>query len=72
VRQNAERADVAEQIAAVRRDSNEPQADVERVVEILLSWIAEDRKAAAQALQGMVWAQAIRPGSSKATSTRTR
>jgi len=41
VRQNATRADVAEQLDAVRRDSNEPQADVERVVEILLAWIAE-------------------------------
>ena len=45
VRQHAGRADVAEQLAAVRRDSNEPDADVERVIEILLGWIAEDRKA---------------------------
>jgi enolase-phosphatase E1 len=66
VRQNAERADVAEQIAAVRRDSNEPQADVERVVEILLSWIAEDRKATPlKALQGMVWAQGYHAGQLK-------
>lgn len=66
VRQNAERADVAEQIAAVRRDSNEPQADVERVVEILLSWIAEDRKATPlKALQGMVWAQGYQAGQLK-------
>ncbi|MBY8959173.1 acireductone synthase [Pseudomonas sp. MIS38] len=66
VRQNAERADVAEQIAAVRRDSNEPQADVERVVEILLSWIEEDRKATPlKALQGMVWAQGYHAGQLK-------
>jgi len=66
VRQNAERADVAEQIAAVRRDSNEPQADVERVVEILLSWIAEDRKATPlKALQGMVWEQGYQAGQLK-------
>ena len=66
VRQNVERADVAEQIAAVRRDSNEPQADVERVVEILLSWIAEDRKATPlKALQGMVWAQGYQAGQLK-------
>ena len=66
VRQNAERADVAEQIAAVRRDNNEPQADVERVVEILLSWIAEDRKATPlKALQGMVWAQGYQAGQLK-------
>lgn len=66
VRQNAERADVAEQIAAVRRDSNEPQADIERVVEILLSWIAEDRKATPlKALQGMVWEQGYQAGQLK-------
>ncbi|MFJ5284743.1 acireductone synthase [Pseudomonas sp. NPDC088429] len=63
VRQNAERADVAEQLDAVRRDSNAPQADVERVVEILLSWIEEDRKATPlKALQGMVWAQGYHAG----------
>ena len=66
VRQNAERADVAEQLDAVRRDNNEPQADVERVVEILLSWIAEDRKATPlKALQGMVWAQGYQAGQLK-------
>ena len=66
VRQNAERADVAEQLDAVRRDSNEPQADVERVVEILLSWIEEDRKATPlKALQGMVWAQGYHAGQLK-------
>lgn len=66
VRQNAERADVAEQLDAVRRDSNEPQADVERVVEILLNWIAEDRKATPlKALQGMVWEQGYQAGQLK-------
>ncbi|MHA3739059.1 acireductone synthase [Pseudomonas sp. Eth.TT006] len=66
VRHNAERADVAEQLAAVRRDSNEPQADVERVVAILLNWIAEDRKATPlKALQGMVWEQGYQAGQLK-------
>jgi enolase-phosphatase E1 len=66
VRQNAARADVAEQLDAVRRDSNAPQADVERVVEILLSWIEEDRKATPlKALQGMVWAQGYNAGQLK-------
>ena len=66
VRQNAERADVAEQLDAVRRESNAPQADVERVVEILLSWIEEDRKATPlKALQGMVWAQGYHAGQLK-------
>ena len=63
VRQQAGRADVAEQLDAVRRDSDEPQADVERVIEILLGWIAEDRKATPlKALQGMVWAQGYTAG----------
>ena len=66
VRENAGRADVAEQLDAVRRDSNAPQADVERVVEILLSWIEEDRKATPlKALQGMVWAQGYHAGQLK-------
>ncbi|MVW89305.1 acireductone synthase [Pseudomonas sp. PB101] len=66
VRQHAERADVAEQLAAVRRDSNEPQADVERTIEILLGWIAEDRKATPlKALQGMVWEQGYQAGQLK-------
>jgi len=66
VRQNATRADVAEQLDAVRRDSNEPDADVERVVDILLGWIAEDRKATPlKALQGMVWAQGYHAGQLK-------
>ena len=44
----------------------QPQADVERVVEILLSWIEEDRKATPlKALQGMVWAQGYHAGQLK-------
>lgn len=66
VRQHAARADVAEQLDAVRRDSNEPEADVERVIDILLGWIAEDRKATPlKALQGMVWAQGYQAGQLK-------
>jgi len=66
VRQHAERADVAEQLTAVRRDSDEPEADVERVIDILLGWIAEDRKATPlKALQGMVWEQGYQAGQLK-------
>lgn len=66
IREHAERADVAEQLEAVRRDSHEPGADVERVIEILLNWIAEDRKATPlKALQGMVWEQGYRAGQLK-------
>lgn len=64
--QNATRADVAGQLDAVRRDSNEPNADVERVIDILLNWIAEDRKATPlKALQGMVWEQGYQAGELK-------
>ncbi|RKS12713.1 acireductone synthase [Pseudomonas sp. WPR_5_2] len=66
VSQNATRFDVAEQLDAVRRDSHEPNADVERVIEILLGWIAEDRKATPlKALQGMVWEQGYQAGQLK-------
>lgn len=66
VRDHGDEAEVAEQIAAVRRESGEPDADIERVVEILLDWIAADRKATPlKALQGMVWAQGYRAGQLK-------
>ncbi|WP_137806739.1 acireductone synthase [Pseudomonas sp. G(2018)] len=66
VSQHAARSDVTEQLDAVRRDSNEPDADVERVIEILLGWIAEDRKATPlKALQGMVWEQGYQAGQLK-------
>jgi enolase-phosphatase E1 len=66
VRQHAAHADVAEQLDAVRRETNEPNADVERVIDILLSWIAEDRKATPlKALQGMVWEQGYQAGELK-------
>lgn len=66
VRANAERADVAAQLLAVRQDSGEPGADVERVIAILLGWIAEDRKATPlKALQGMVWEQGYQAGQLK-------
>lgn len=64
VRDNAGQPAVAEQIAAVRAESGEAEADVERVIAILLEWIAADRKATPlKALQGMVWEQGYRAGS---------
>lgn len=66
VRQNADRPDVAEQLQTVRQDSGESTADVERVIQILLNWIAEDRKATPlKALQGMVWEQGYQAGQLK-------
>ncbi|WP_024696724.1 acireductone synthase [Pseudomonas avellanae] len=66
VRQHAEQPQVAAQLQAVRTQSAEPDADVERVIAILLEWIAEDRKATPlKALQGMVWEQGYNTGQLK-------
>ena len=54
------------QLGAVRLDSGEPEADVERVIEILQQWLAEDRKATPlKALQGMIWKQGYEAGELK-------
>ncbi|KPW84149.1 acireductone synthase [Pseudomonas congelans] len=66
VRQNAEQPAVAQQLQAVRDQAGEPDADVERVIAVLLEWIAEDRKATPlKALQGMVWEQGYNAGQLK-------
>ncbi|RJG13459.1 acireductone synthase [Pseudomonas cavernicola] len=63
---NAEQPAVAAQLAAVRAESGEAEADLPRVVEILLEWIAEDRKATPlKALQGMIWAEGYKAGQLK-------
>jgi enolase-phosphatase E1 len=63
---HADEPAVAQQIDAVRAESGEAGASPERVVEILLGWIAEDRKATPlKALQGMVWEQGYRAGQLK-------
>ena len=59
-------AEVALQLDAVRAQSGETEADLIRVIEILLQWIAEDRKATPlKALQGMVWQQGYATGQLK-------
>ncbi|POP69965.1 acireductone synthase [Pseudomonas syringae] len=66
VRENAEKPAVAQQLQAVREQAGESDADVERVIAILLEWIAEDRKATPlKALQGMVWEQGYNAGQLK-------
>lgn len=63
VRARADAPEVAAQLAAVRADSGEADADTERVIAVLLEWIAEDRKATPlKALQGMVWEQGYAAG----------
>jgi enolase-phosphatase E1 len=59
-------AEVALQLDAVRAQSGETEADLIRVIEILLQWIAEDRKATPlKALQGMIWQQGYEAGQLK-------
>ena len=47
---------VASILDDVRREANEPDADVETVIEVLLGWLVEDKKITAlKTLQGHVW-----------------
>ena len=63
---HAEEPVVAAQLDAVRAESGEGGADLIRVIEILLQWLAEDRKATPlKALQGMVWQQGYASGQLK-------
>lgn len=54
---------VAELLDAVRTGAGEPDADLARVIDILLGWIEEDRKATPlKALQGLVWKHGYESG----------
>lgn len=67
VRAHAQEPAVAEQLAAVRQAVQEPGADLERVIAILLAWIQADSKATPlKALQGMVWKHGYQSGAYKA------
>lgn len=66
VRTHAAQPAVIAQLEAVRAEGGETSADVERVIAILLEWIAADRKATPlKALQGMVWEQGYQAGTLK-------
>lgn len=55
--------EVAQLLADVRAEAGEPEADRERLIQLLLKWIAEDRKATPlKALQGLVWKQGYENG----------
>jgi enolase-phosphatase E1 len=63
VRAHGSEPEVAALLDDVRREAGEPDAGAERLVEILLRWIAEDRKATPlKALQGLVWEHGYRSG----------
>jgi enolase-phosphatase E1 len=56
VREREGDAEIAGLLDHVRKEAGEPQADTDRLAQILLQWIAEDRKATPlKALQGLVW-----------------
>jgi len=63
VREHAEVPAIAALLDDVRREAAEPGADLDRVVEVLLGWIAADRKATAlKSLQGHVWRRGYERG----------
>ena len=56
VEMNAADETIAALLNDTRTEASEPDASIARVVEILLGWIAEDRKATPlKALQGHIW-----------------
>ncbi len=63
VRAHADEPEVAALLKDAKCEAGQPDADVERLIEILLQWIAEDRKATPlKALQGLVWEHGYRSG----------
>ncbi|MEX2495977.1 MAG: acireductone synthase [Woeseia sp.] len=58
-----QRPDVAALLDDVRREAAEPDADTERLIALLLQWIAEDRKITPlKTLQGLIWEHGYRSG----------
>lgn len=56
MRLNENKPHVAEQIAAVKAIINEPGADIENVISVLLKWIEEDKKITPlKQIQGLIW-----------------
>lgn len=63
LREHGDEPAVAELLGQVRAQAGEPQADAERLTQVLLDWIAEDRKATPlKALQGLIWERGYRDG----------
>jgi len=63
VRDKASVPEISALLDDARLEAGEPDADTERVIEILLDWIRQDRKATPlKALQGHVWRQGYEHG----------
>lgn len=66
LREHQATPEVAAQIEAVRAEAGEPDANLDRVIDILLGWMREDRKATPlKALQGQVWQKGYESGELK-------
>lgn len=64
VREHCREPDVVALLDDTRSEIGDPEADLEHVIETLLAWIDEDRKATPlKALQGLVWEHGYRAGS---------
>lgn len=62
----ADNQEIRDQLDVVARQSGQPPEDVDKLVDVLLNWIAEDRKETSlKALQGMLWAQGYQQGAFK-------
>ena len=56
LKQHQQQPEIAEIISEVRQEINQPDADLDRVIETLLSWIAADKKITTlKTLQGFIW-----------------
>ena len=63
VRRHVDDPEVASLLEDVKGEAGEPDAGLERLIEILLRWIAEDRKVTPlKTLQGQVWEHGYRRG----------
>ena len=63
VHAHQDEVDVRQLLLETRTEAGEPDADIDRTVEILLQWIQQDRKATPlKALQGLIWEQGFNNG----------
>jgi enolase-phosphatase E1 len=66
LRDCADRPEIAKIIEEVRQEVNLPNATIDRVIEILLNWIKEDRKITPlKTLQGFIWEDGFQNGEFK-------
>jgi enolase-phosphatase E1 len=66
VRTNAQAPTVKKQLEAVAIETKTPADNLDQLIQVLLGWIDEDRKATAlKAIQGMIWEHAYHSGQFK-------